>query len=381
MTRVEVSPKLLRWARERAGRDLESLSGRFGKLPLWESGEEQPTLKQLESFAKAVHVPVGFLFLEEPPVEKLPVPDFRTMRSRQIARPSPDLLETIYQCQQRQDWYREFARTAGEAPLDFVGSASVKDDVTATAARMRETLGFNLDQRRRMPNGAEALRRFIELADEAGVLVMVSGVVGSDNHRKLDPEEFRGFALADRYAPLVFVNGTDTKAAQGFTLAHELAHLWLGQTGLSNAEMTSGAGNRVERWCDAVAAEFLVPLAVLRSEHDSAADFAEELERLARLFRVSTLVILRRLFDLGVMDRDAFWAAFRAESARLASYVSAGGGNFYHTLGARTSKRFARAVVVSAWEGRSSFTEAFQLLGFKKMSTFRKLSAGLGVMV
>jgi transcriptional regulator with XRE-family HTH domain len=226
---------MLGWARERAGRSAESLTSGFPKLAAWEAGTAQPTLKQLESFARAVYVPIGFLFLREPPEERLPIPDFRTIADEPLARPSPDLLDTLYLCQQRQDWYRDFARQTGEEPLAFVGSARAGDDVVRTAAAMRDALGFDLAARRHMPTWTDALRRFIEQADAAGVLVMVSGVVGSNNRRKLDPEEFRGFALADPLAPLVFINGADTKAAQMFTLAHELAHVWLGETALSNA--------------------------------------------------------------------------------------------------------------------------------------------------
>jgi Zn-dependent peptidase ImmA (M78 family) len=380
MTRVEVKPELLIWARERADRDVESLLGKFPKLLEWEAGELNPTLKQLECFASTVHLPVGYLFLPAPPVEKMPLPDFRTMGNGQPDRPTPDLLDTIYQCQQRQDWYRDFLRTAGERPLDFVGSAKVGNEVVQTAARMREVLGFEVEKRYTMPRATEdALRGFIELADIAGILVMVSGVVGSNNMRKLDSREFRGFALSDEYAPLIFINGSDTKAAQVFTLAHELVHLWLGQSALTDAALNTTSSLEIEQWCNQVAAEFLVPLNVFEREYNANSDLEVEIKRLARDFRVSTLVILRRIFDLGVIDQDTFRTAFREELVRLKGFTSGGGGNFYHTLGARTSKRFARAVVVSTVEGRSSFTEAFRLLGFKKMSTFKKLSAGFEV--
>ncbi|MCC6547095.1 ImmA/IrrE family metallo-endopeptidase [Candidatus Sumerlaeota bacterium] len=379
--RVEVQPGLLRWARERTGHDLESLAGRFAKLPMWERGEAMPTMKQLESFAKAVHVPVGYLFLAEPPQEQIPVPDFRTMPGERFTAPSPDLLDTIYLCQQRQDWYREFARTVGEPPIPFVGSASPNNDVVETAAQMRATLSFDLEERSRMSNWTDALRRFIELVDAAGVLVMVSGVVGSDNHRKLNPKEFRGFALVDANAPLVFVNGSDTKSAQMFTLAHELAHIWVGQSALSDVELTTAPSHNVERWCDAVAAELLVPMLVFRRTYNPAAELPGELDRLARVFKVSRLVILRRIHDAGGLSREDYRTAFRAELARLQalSAQTEGGGSFYNTLGARVGKRFARAVVVSTLEGRSSFTEAFRMLGFRKMSTFRRLSAGFGM--
>ncbi len=198
MMRIAIKSELLRWARERSGLDPGALAHRFPQLEAWERRESMPTLKQLEAFAKATHTPVGYLFLQERPIERVPIPDFRTVGNQRVGRPSPDLLDTVYICQQRQEWYRDFARSEGEAPLPFVGSAHLNDDIEATAAAIRRTLGFDVEERRRMPTWMDALRRFIEQADEAGVLVMVSGVVGSNNRRKLDPQEFRGFALADR---------------------------------------------------------------------------------------------------------------------------------------------------------------------------------------
>jgi Zn-dependent peptidase ImmA (M78 family)/transcriptional regulator with XRE-family HTH domain len=379
MNRVTVRPKLLRWACERAGFDLDTLARRFPKLPDWERGEASPTLKQLESFAKATHTPVGYLFLQEPPAERVPIPDFRTLANEHIERPSPDLLDTVYICQQRQEWYRDFARSMGDVPLPFVGSVRVADDVVRTAALIRHALAFDIDERRQMPTWTDALRRFIEQADALGVLVMVSGVVGSNNRRKLDPQEFRGFALADDLAPLVFINGADTKAAQMFTLAHELAHIWLGKSALSDAQASLLPEDRMERWCNQIAAELLVPLEVLRADYHRRADVRTETDRLARCFKVSTLVILRRIHDADGLTRAELWEAYEAELQRLREIPKGSGGDFYLTLGARASKRFARALVVSTLEGRSSFTEAFRLLGFKKMATFRDLGHSLGV--
>ena len=379
MNRVPVQPKLLLWARERAGYSADALTRRFPKLDEWERGEVQPTLKQLEAFAKATHAPVGFFFLAEPPVEQVPIPDFRTVANIHIDHPSPNLLDTVYLCQQRQDWYRDFARSMHEPALDFVGSASLEDDVVDTATIMRHRLGLDLEERRQLATWTDALRRFIEQADALGVLVMVSGVVGSNNRRGLDPQEFRGFALADPLAPLVFVNGTDTKAAQMFTLAHELAHLWLGESGISDSEARTTPDQRVERWCNRVAAELLVPLVELRGEFDNYPDLQNELQRLARRFKVSTLVVLRRIYDAGLLTRDELWDEYDAELARLHASPKSSGGNFYLTLSARVSKRFARAMVVSTLEGRTGFTEAFRMLGLKKMQTFNDLGRSLGV--
>lgn len=377
--RVEVKPELLRWARERAAMDASTLVERLPQLPAWERGEVQPTLKQLEKFAQATHTPIGFLFLAEPPIEQVPIPDFRTVANQHLEHPTPDLLDTIYICQQRQEWYRDFMRSEREDPLPFVGSANLESGIETTAASIRSALGFDVHERRQMPTWTEALRRFIVQADELGILVMISGVVGSNNRRKLDPQEFRGFALSDPLAPLVFINGADTKSAQMFTLAHELAHVWLGLSALSDVEPVSSPSHSVEIWCNRVAAELLVPLAVLREEYNKEAEFQAEVKRLARRFKVSTLVVLRRIHDVGGLTQAQLWQAYREELARLMSLPKGEGGNFYLTLPTRVSRRFARALIANTLEGRTLHRDAFRLLGFSKLSTFRELGHSLGV--
>jgi Zn-dependent peptidase ImmA (M78 family) len=185
--------------------------------------------------------------------------------------------------------------------------------------------------------------------------------------------------MADELAPLVFSNGADTKAAQMFTLAHELAHVWLGQSAVSDAQALTVPDHEVEGWCNRVAAELLVPLAVLRDEYQPRGELDDEVARLARRFKVSTLVILRRIHDAGGIAREPFWQAYQAEVDRIRAIPKGSGGNFYLTQAVRVSKRFARALVVSTWEGHSSFTEAFRLLGVKKMATFQELGRSLGV--
>jgi Zn-dependent peptidase ImmA (M78 family) len=381
MMRVEIEPRLLSWARERAGYDIDELAHRFPKLTDWERGTMRPTLKQVEKFASATHTPIGFLFLPQPPVERIPIPDFRTVGNKLLSRPSPDLLETIYVCQQRQEWYRDFARSERESPLTFVGSASLSSSVETTAESMRQALNFDIEERRRLPTWTDALRRFIEQADSSGIMVMCSGVVLNNNYRPLDPDEFRGFALADDLAPLVFINGADTKAAQMFTLAHELAHIWLGQSAVSDAQALQISGNDAERWCNQVAAEFLVPIAVLRAEYDDQAEFQLELNRLAKRFKVSTLVILRRIYDVGGFTKKEFWQVYEAELERLLALAKGSGGNFYLTQAARVSKRFARALVISTLEGQTLHRDAFRMLGFAKLETFKKLGRSLGVVI
>jgi Zn-dependent peptidase ImmA (M78 family) len=379
MTRIAVSPDMLRWARDRARLDLLALTARFPKLEAWEAGEVQPTLKQLQDYARATHAPIGFFFLPEPPVEPVPIPDFRTVADRAVVRPSPDLLDTVYACQERQAWYRDFALVNGAPPLPFAGSLTRNTTPVQAAGRIRQALGFDVDARRDCRTWAEALRLFIEQAENIGVMVMVSGVVLNNNYRHLDPQEFRGFALADDHAPLVFINGADSKAAQMFTLAHELSHLWLGQTALSDVSAGETSDNAVEIWCNQVAAELLVPMDVFLAELHANEPIGETLSRLARRFKVSTLVVLRRLLDAGRMNRNAFFRAYRDELAHLRHIeaAGAGGGDFYRTTAARVSKRFARALVESTLEGRTLYRDAFRMLGIAKTSTFNEFGRSL----
>jgi Zn-dependent peptidase ImmA (M78 family) len=381
MMQVPITPGALRWARERAGKSPHDLARPFPKLEKWERGDGKPTLKQLERFAKAVHVPIGFLFLPEPPTETIPIPDFRTVGNQHLGHPTPDLLDTLYICQQRQEWYRDFARSAGEDTRAFVGSVRVSNNIEAAAALIRHALNFDLEERRQTPTWTDALRRFIDQSDAIGILTMCSGVVLNNNRRHLDPAEFRGFALADHLAPLVFINGADTKAAQMFTLAHELAHIWLGQSGISDAEAAQVPEHAVENWCNRVAAELLVPLQVLRTEYQPGADLHEEVSRLARRFKVSNLVILRRIRDAGGLTNEELREAYEKELARLHALPKGSGGDFYLTQAARVSKRFARALVVSTLEGQTLHRDAFRMLGFSKLSTFHELGRSLGVAV
>ena len=328
-------------------------------------------------------MPVGYLFLTEPPEEAVPIPDFRTYATHEVTRPSPNLLDTIYTCQERQSWYRGFVRVSRQPELNFVGSATVKASPETVAEEMRETLGFDLATRQKCPTWTNALRLFIRQAEKTGVLVMVSGVVTSNNRRHLDPTEFRGFALSDPFAPLIFINGRDTKAAQMFTLAHELAHIWLGASALSNLGVAPRSGfRREEMWCNATAAELLVPLTALQSDLRRDEPLPDAVSRLARAFKVSTLVILRRLLDAGWIERDRFDVAWEWEVERLRAFVQRGGsgGDFYRTTLARVSRRFAHALFVSTLEGHTLYRDAFRMLGVKKTETFNSLGRKIGVM-
>jgi len=375
MQRVAVKPEMLQWARRRAGLSIDDLSA-FPKLGEWERGERQPTFRQLENYAKRTYTPFGYMFLPEPPAEKLPIPDFRTVADRPMHGPSPNLLDTVYTMQRRQDWYRDYLIEQGNEPLPFVASATVGDNERNVAAQMRSVLRMGDGWAREHRSWEDALRDLGIRMEEAGITVVWNGIVGYNTHRKLDVEEFRGFVLVDDIAPLIFVNNADAKSAQMFTLAHELAHLWIGQGGVLNLNATRPASNTTERFCNRVAAEFLVPEDELRIIWPGIRYDAHPIGRIARTFRVSRIVAARRLRDLRLIDEAEFLSIYRDElddaSARRSS-----GGSFNNTAPLRLGRPFAEAVLRAAREGSLLYHEAYQLTGLHG-KTFDKLYGLLG---
>lgn len=379
MPYAPVKPEMLRWARERAGREIADLTSRFTRLAEWERGEAQPTFKQLEEFAKATHVPFGYLFLPEPPVERIPIPDLRTVRNQRLSLPSPDMLDTIHAMQRRQTWLREEQIERDAEPLDFVGSARLSDDPQGVGREMRRLVGLEDDWAARIRTWRESVGELRRAIEDLGVMAIVNGVVGNNTHRKLNVEEFRGFALSDEYAPLVFVNGADAKSAQMFTLAHELAHIWLGLSALTDTGLVSRPTQEIELWCDRAAAEFLVPERQLKTLWPEVRHGSSPFEVLARLFKVSPIVAGRRAMDLRLVSRETFFSFYEEYITRERSQHShSGGGDFYNNQNTRVGERFALEVIRAAKEGRVSFKEAYDLTGLRG-GAFQEYAGRLGV--
>ncbi|MCT1776955.1 ImmA/IrrE family metallo-endopeptidase [Brachybacterium sp. p3-SID957] len=294
----------------------------------------------------------------------------RTLHDAAISKPSADLLDTIYLCQLRQDCFRDYLLENSMDPVPYVGSATTMDEPAIIAQRMRDLLGISPDAGPLARNWGSAFSLLSDRIEDSGTLVMVSGVVGSNTRRVLQPEEFCGFTLADDLAPLVFVNGADSKAAQIFTLLHEFAHVWLGGSALSDAVPGATSAPPDEQWCNAVAAEVLMPRETVRAEYIGDQS-AEGLDALAQRFTVSTLVVLRRLADLSLITKELYYERYEEEKA--------GGGSFYNVQPRRLSRQFARAVIASAREGGTSYRDAYKLLGTKKYSTFEQLAERVGI--
>ena len=254
----------------------------------------------------------------------------------------------------------------GADPLAFVGCCGRDATPAEAAAAMREHLELSTDWGSHQSSWTEALRYLRNRVEASGVLVVFNGIVGNDTHRKLDRREFQGFALVDRHAPFIFVNGADFKAAQMFTLAHELAHVFVGATGVSKVDATSSSGHDAERFCNRAAAEFLVAEKELTASWRRVGTIEDSLQAVARQFKVSVLVAAYRALRLRLIDGNEFRQfhdAYQQQAARRPDETT--GSNFWNSQNVRIGRRFGAAISRAVREGRLSYREAYALTGLR----------------
>ena len=371
-TEAHINPALLEWARVRKFPTVESAADSLHlpveQLDSWERGTLRPTLSQAQSLASRLHIPFGYLFLTSPPSDVLPLPDLRTVAGGDPKPPSPDFLDVILDAQRKQAWYREQLLADDVHALEFVGRFTINSPMEDIAADIASTIGIDDDMRRDAESWETFLGEFIRKTEASGILVLRSGVAAGNNNRKLSVDEFRGFVISDDRAPLIFINSQDAKTAQIFTVAHELAHIWINESGISNPDYRKtayGQINNVESICNRVAAESLLPTADFLLSWNDTSNVAGNLRRLTRRYRVSGITILRQAFDLGKLDADVYWESFLAERGKRAAKKTGGGGEFYNTFFARNSRTFASAVVSAIAVGRISHIDAAKLLNIK----------------
>jgi Zn-dependent peptidase ImmA (M78 family) len=242
-----------------------------------------------------------------------------------------------------------------------VGAFGVEDKVTDVAADIRHTLKITRELRTTVSSWSEYLSTLVRNAEEAGVLVMRSSVVGNSTNLSLNTREVQGFAIADPIAPVVFVNSGDFKAAQLFTYAHELAHIWIGQSAIANPDETAPDNNRIEAFCNHVAASVLLPAIEFLAAWDQTRADART-TALPRHFWVSSLVVLRRAHELGRLSTPDYHSLLEQERGKLQRGKQAGGGDFYRTLAVRMGARFTYSVVGALNQNKLLIRDAARLL-------------------
>jgi Zn-dependent peptidase ImmA (M78 family) len=358
---VHLSPQVLDWAASQIGSTLEEFANRISKRRASRIVDGMLTSSDAIKFAKATGVPLGYLFLGRPPPPRtLPVADFRTLpEAHPLGR---DFFNVFDDIEYKQSWYREYLSAAGAERLPFVGKFKGRTpSAKAVAVDMRQVLAMTESSTALLRTADDHFAMLASKCEGVGVLVFKNSVVGNNTKRPLSVKEFRGFAVADSLAPVIFVNGADAPAAWVFTLAHELAHLWMGDSGVSDVDPS--ASNADERFCNAVAAEFLVPAARFKEVWASSEglEASAKIDHARRYFRVSTLVVARRALELALISASAYTAIYK-QAVHHAKKRGEGGGSFYRTLAIRNSKKLSQRVASLAVSGSLSLREAGRLL-------------------
>ncbi|WP_298485134.1 ImmA/IrrE family metallo-endopeptidase [uncultured Maribacter sp.] len=362
-TRIEnINADLINWAITRAGNELDEFYFNNPAVAEWVAGTKKPTIKQLEDFTHKVHVPFGYMFLNQPPQEEIPIPFFRTGNS-QREMVSLNVYHTIQIIKERQNWLTNYLQESEYPDLEFVGKYNVNSDYKEVVNDIRNTLNLTVNWASKLGTWEQALDHLTLQIEEIGIIVNFNGIVGNNTRRKIPVDECRGFVIVNNKSPFLFINSADAKAAQMFTLIHELAHIWLGESaGFDNKQMLP-ADDPIEKFCDKVAAEFLVPEIFFKEKWNS----TQNIKYLSRVFKVSPIVIARRALDLKLMSRTSFFQFYNDYISEFQNKkdTQSSGGNFYATAKKRISLRFASYVNSAVKENSLLYRDAYRLTSLK----------------
>lgn len=363
---IHINTNILSWAISRAGYKIADLEQKFPRISEWLHQEKFPSLRQLSLIAKSLKIPFGYFFLNEVPKETQQIPFFRTKGG--FIDTSLNVKETVNILEQRQSWLEEYLREDGYDKLDFIGKYNYNSNTNYVniVDSIRETLNVDVTWSMNHKDIESTLNFITERIEEAGIIVVFNSVVGNNTSRKITVEECRGFVLISDYSPFIFVNSADYKGAQLFTLIHELAHIWLGVESGADMNNLLPSNDPIEILCNRVAAEFLVPTDFFLKIWENTPD----IDRIARFFKVSRLVIARRAYDLGLMpysEYEKFYAHTFATFYRLKEEKE-GGGQFYTTQKKRLSLKFLGHINNALKQNRLLYRDAYTLANLQGKS-------------
>jgi Zn-dependent peptidase ImmA (M78 family) len=340
---------------------------------LWKSGEKEPTFNQLEKFSADTCIPFGYFFLKSPPKENLKILEYRTVDSVALQNPSRDLIDTVRQMENIQEWMREYVINTQDERVSFVGSLNTKDTPIKIASEVRKVLSISINWYEDSPNTDTSFKILRSAMSSIGIVIMRNGIVGANTHRKLNIEEFRAFTLIDDFSPLIFINAADSKEGMLFSLLHEFIHIGIGVSSLFNAgAMDAKFVTPYEVFCNAVAAETMVPLQVFQQKWVRVSgNIHERVAALASYFKCSQTVVARRALDSKFISYNDYSMIVSLAKQSYKNKANAG-RDFYKNNAVRIDHRFLLALDSSLREGRTLFSDAFRFTNTNR-STFDNL--------
>ena len=384
MVGAGVNPDILRWARERMHLSLEDAAARANigrkkeleppaRLDAMELGNEPVTPNQLKALANLYRRPTLTFYLAKPPAIDNAIPDFRTLADAPVGDIAPNLDVLIRRLRARQQQLRELMIDEGAARLNFIGRFDRNTSADRIAEDIRGAIELPLDEQRRFADRDALFRGLRKKFEALGIFIQLVGDLGS-HHSKIEPEVFRGLVLLDDYAPIVAINPNDAAAAFLFTMLHEVAHIWLGEAGISNASaFESGvAANATEQLCNSVAAEFLVPRAPFLESWNAnrGQELARKVDMLSASWKVSRAMIARRARELRLISEDDWWGLYRLyqqawRRQREQLQEQDGGPGWYLLAHRRLGNGLISKVLGALDSGSLTYTEASRILGVK----------------
>jgi Zn-dependent peptidase ImmA (M78 family)/transcriptional regulator with XRE-family HTH domain len=379
---MTVNPEILVWARKTAGLTLDEAARALGfndtrgrsaaqRLMGYEAGEE-PSRSVLLKMSKTYRRALLVFYLSEPPRSGDRGQDFRTVPGGPPPLYNPLLDALIRDIRGRQTTVRSLLEETESQPVNFVGSAAINEPAERLVTRIKDRQNFTLDQFRRQPTVEHAFNYLRQTIEATGVYVLLLGNLGS-HHTNIPVDVFRGFAIADPIAPFIIINDQDARPAWAFTALHEMAHLWLGATGVSGASIES----RIERYCNDVAGEILLPADEIRGlARLRGAPFAQVFETVstfASARKISRAMVAYKLLRADVIS-EATWRRV-AEQLRQEWLASSrrqeqeggdnGGPSYYVVKRHRLGNALLDVIRRSLGEGIITYTKAAQVLGVK----------------
>lgn len=363
--RVPIKKEIWLWAIEESQKNVGEIFSRHPEIYKSINGEQHPTFKQLEKIADYLKIPFGYFFLEAPPKQDPIETEFRVINNKLLTI-SKNLKDTILEMDFRKNWMSDYRRSLGWNKLEIITrfNEAKTGEMVSDARLARELLDVTERWHEEVRDYDAAYNFIKEKLEHAGILVMQNSVVGMNNHRRLDINEFRAFMLYDDVAPLIFINRNDSKAGMIFSLIHEYLHVLFEQEDIfiDLEEATASHEQQINR----LTAEFLVPAADIKQHWIANKDVLEQIDDLSRIFKVSRLAIAIKLKDMKLIDQGAV-ELIKARSIQdfQTSKRSSGSPFFYQTFKSRISPTFMEAVVTNAEAGDIEYTYAFRLLGVK----------------
>ena len=360
-----VSPAVVDWVIGQMGTHTTPLKS-LNLLKQWRTGVKTPTFNEIQAISKKTRIPLGYFFLQTPPKEEIKLMEYRTIASVECVNPSRELIDTIAEMEQIVDWTRDYLISEGSEINPIVGKLKDETDIAVIAGYIRKVLGLSINWFETTENSFNHLR---DRMSEAGVIVMKNGVVRNNTHRPLNNDEFRAFTLIDTFAPLIFINATDSTSGRLFSLLHEFVHICLGVDNLFNDRYSTFNGvNKRETLCNAVAAEILVPASLFGSTWNTrsarATSMDEIVGKVAHYFKCGRIIVARKALDserIGQTTYDEIvWDAIQDFHEQKQAKENSG-GDFYRTKASRIDNRFLSFVVDSVSRGKTLYSEAFRL--------------------